>query len=32
VPVYQILIILWVVMFAFWLVGQFREHNRRRDR
>ena len=32
VPVYQILLILWVVVFAFWLGRQFSEYNRRRDR
>lgn len=32
VPVYQILLILWVIVFAFWLTGQFKEYNRRRGR
>jgi hypothetical protein len=32
VPVYKILLILWVVVFAFWLGRQFSEYNRRRDR
>jgi hypothetical protein len=32
VPVHYILLILWVIVFAFWLPGQFKEHNRRRGR
>lgn len=32
VKVYQILFILWIVVFAFWLVRQFSEHNKRTDR
>lgn len=32
VPVHHILLILWVVVFAFWLGRQFSEYNRRRDR
>lgn len=30
--VYQILFILWFVVFAFWLFRQFAEHNKRKDR
>ena len=30
--VYQILLLIWVIVFAFWLPRQFREHNKRTDR
>jgi positive regulator of sigma E activity len=30
--VYQILFIVWVIVFAFWLARQFKEHNDRTDR
>ena len=30
--VYQILFILWVVVFAMWLARQFANHNKARDR
>ena len=30
--VYQILFILWGIVFAFWLARQFAAHNRRRGR
>jgi flagellar biogenesis protein FliO len=32
VKVYQILFILWAIVFAFWLVRQFAEHNKRKDK
>lgn len=32
VKAYQILFILWIIVFAFWLVRQFSEHNKRTDR
>jgi flagellar biogenesis protein FliO len=32
VKAYQILFILWIIVFAFWLVKQFSEHNKRTDR
>jgi hypothetical protein len=32
VKVYQIILLLWVVVFAFWLVKQFSEHNKRSGR
>jgi flagellar biogenesis protein FliO len=32
VKVYQLLFLVWVVVFAFWLVRQFSEHNKRTDR
>ncbi len=28
--VYQIIFILWAVVFAYWLVRQFSEHNKRK--
>jgi uncharacterized membrane protein len=31
VKVYQILFLLWLVVFAFWLFGQFRRSNRRME-
>jgi len=31
VKVYQILFILWAIVFAFWLARQFREYNRRQE-
>ena len=30
--VYQILFIVWFVVFVFWLVRQFAEHNKRANR
>lgn len=30
--VYQILFLLWGIVFAFWLMSQFNAHNRRRGR
>ncbi len=30
--VHQILLLLWVIVFAFWLVRQFSEHNKRVDK
>ena len=30
--VYQILFIAWFIVFAMWLVKQFSEHNRRKER
>jgi flagellar biogenesis protein FliO len=30
--VYQIILLLWVIVFAFWLVKQFSEHNKRSGR
>lgn len=30
--VYQILFILWAVVFAFWLYRQFTEYNKKRDK
>lgn len=30
--VHHILLLLWVVVFAFWLPKQFKEHNKRTDR
>jgi hypothetical protein len=30
--VYQIILLLWVVVFAFWLVKQFADHNKRSGR
>jgi flagellar biogenesis protein FliO len=32
VSVVNILFILWVIIFAFWLVRQFSEHNKRTDK
>jgi hypothetical protein len=32
VKVYQILFLVWFIVFAFWIVRQFSEHNRRRER
>jgi flagellar biogenesis protein FliO len=32
VKVHHILFILWIIVFAMWLVKQFREHNKRTDR
>jgi hypothetical protein len=32
VKVYQIILLLWVIVFAFWLVRQFAEHNKRSGR
>jgi hypothetical protein len=31
VKVYEILFILWVVVFAMWLYRQFANHNKKRD-
>ena len=30
--VYQIILILWVIVFAFWAVKQFSDHNKRTER
>lgn len=30
--VYQILFVIWGIVFAFWLVKQFSAHNKRTDR
>ncbi len=30
--VVTILFILWIIVFAFWLAGQFREYNKRTDK
>lgn len=30
--VYQILFIIWVIVFAMWLAKQFADYNRRKDR
>lgn len=32
VKVHQIILMLWVVVFAFWAVRQFAEHNKRTDK
>jgi flagellar biogenesis protein FliO len=32
VKVYQILFIVWIVVFAMWLFKQFGDYNRRKDR
>lgn len=32
VKVVNILFILWIIVFAFWLAGQFRAHNERTDK
>jgi flagellar biogenesis protein FliO len=32
VKVYQILLILWLIVFAFWLVKQFKDHHERKGR
>ena len=32
VRVHEILFIAWFIVFAFWLVGQFKAHNRRKER
>jgi len=32
VKVHQILFIVWGIVFAFWLVRQFANHNKERDR
>jgi flagellar biogenesis protein FliO len=29
---YQIIFIIWAIMFAMWLVKQFSEHNKRKDK
>ncbi len=30
--IYQILFLVWFIVFAFWVVRQFAEHNKRTDR
>jgi hypothetical protein len=32
VKIYQILFLVWFIVFAFWVVRQFAEHNKRTDR
>jgi flagellar biogenesis protein FliO len=32
VKVYQILFILWAIVFAFWVVRQFADHNKRKEK
>jgi flagellar biogenesis protein FliO len=32
VKVYEIIFIIWAIVFAMWLVKQFSEHNKRKDR
>jgi len=29
--VHHILFIAWIIVFAFWLAGQFKDYNRRKD-
>jgi hypothetical protein len=32
VKVYQILFLVWIIVFAFWAVKQFSDHNKRSDK
>jgi hypothetical protein len=32
VKVYQILFLVWIIVFAFWVVKQFSDHNKRSDK